>query len=191
MRQSAGLTVSSSFTRSKPQLTQQSSALKRTKAYRNLEDVHPTLRDKPSGLQSDWHRTVSKSSASHHRTPAVHARSSSSSFQSSSSSVQSSSSSVQSSSSSALMSPAAPIHDGFDHTSSLLAMLPPPAGSSLSPLSRRDLVPPIDIKPSRYQESLQKVFIPRSYCVILKTQSSSLFHLCVLLTNQKAAKDLG
>ena len=37
-------------------------ALKRTKAYSNLEDVRPTVRNKPSGLQQGWLRTISKSS---------------------------------------------------------------------------------------------------------------------------------
>ena len=33
-------------------------ALKRTKAYSTLEDVRPTLRNKPSGLKADWHGVV-------------------------------------------------------------------------------------------------------------------------------------
>ena len=63
--------------------------LKRTKAYANLEDVRPTIRNKPSGLKSDWHRTVSNASMPRQQVPVKNARSSSLSASTSSSLSQS------------------------------------------------------------------------------------------------------
>lgn len=77
------------------------------KGYSTVEDVRPTLRNKPSGLKPDWHHTVSKPSTSRQPAPIVHARSSSSLT---------------------LVSPTVS-HSSlpdYDHTSSLLAISPSP-----------------------------------------------------------------
>ena len=118
-------------------------AVKRAKAYNNLEDVRPTLRNKPSGLKSDWHRTVSGSSRSstpHRQVLANHAHSSSSSTLASPVAARSSSSSMSASP----MIPESPSPE-FDHASSLLAMTPLPViAKSSKPLFFGDLVPFID-----------------------------------------------
>ena len=101
-------------------------ALKRTKAYNNLEDVRPTIRNKPSGLKVDWHRSVSKPSMPHHQVSVRHPRSTSMSVSSSSLSASSSSSLASSSSISA--SPTlsqSPPQEFSDHALSLLALSPP------------------------------------------------------------------
>jgi len=100
--------------------------LKCTKGYSTLEDVQPTLRNKPSGLKPDWRRTASKPPTPHQQAPIVHA---------------------QSSSSSMLTSPTVS-HSSLlddDHTSSLLAISPPPIfGNASSSPSYRKLIPLID-----------------------------------------------
>lgn len=75
-----------------------------------LEDVRPTLRNKPSGLKADWYSTMSRPSVSHQPSSTVYTRSSSSS-----------SSSMLSTSPTVPQSPA----QEFDHMSSLLAVSPP------------------------------------------------------------------
>lgn len=139
-----------------------SRALKRTKAYQDLNDVRPTLRNKPSGLKQDWHRTASASSArSMSSTPSTSSKSStlskSSAFSRSSTLSRSSTSRQQgfptqtqsgpSSVAATLASPTfsdSPLPD-LDHTSSLLAMSPPPVvGRSSMPLFREGLVSPVD-----------------------------------------------
>ena len=97
------LNVALVYTRNSPALL---SALKRTKGYKTVEDVRPTLRNKPSGLRPDWHRTVSNSSMPLRQTSATYPRSTSSVVS---------------------MSPE------FDHTTSLLAMSPPLAFRQASP----------------------------------------------------------
>ena len=123
-----------------------SRTLKRTKAYVNLNDVQPTLWNKPLGLKQDWHRTSSKSS-----TPS----------RSSTPSTSSARSQLvlapypQSCSSSMLVSPTFSESSlpEYDHTSSLLAISPPPVPSKSSmPLFCGDLVPLIDKKSLEYQE---------------------------------------
>ena len=105
------------------------SALKRTKAYSVLEDVRPTLRNKPSGLKTDWYDTVSKSSAPR---------------------WQASNICTPSSSSTSMGSPATPQSPSqeFEHISSLLAVSPPPifSKSSSSPSFHGKIVPLIDEK---------------------------------------------
>jgi hypothetical protein len=108
------------------------SALKRTKAYSALEDVRPTLRDKPAGLRADWHNTVSRSSAPRQST-ARHLRSTSSSTLSSTLSTSPS-------------TPSPPPPE-FNHVSSLLAISPPPVFSQGSPFSLyRSPIPFVDSK---------------------------------------------
>ena len=103
------------------------------KAYANLEDVRPTIRNKPSGLKSDWHRTVSNASMPRQQMPIKYAQSDSLSASTSSSLSQS------------------PLLDS-DHSLSLLAMSPPSTVSDSSmPLFRGDLVPLIDKKAMEYQ----------------------------------------
>ena len=87
-------------------------ALKRSKAFYNLEDTHPTLCNKPSGLKSDWHRVATKSSTFHPGAPSVHHRTSSSSTLASLTHSRSPS--------------------DFDHMSSTVAMSPPPSLHNLS-----------------------------------------------------------
>jgi hypothetical protein len=126
-------------------LTYPNRALKRTKAYSVIEDVHPTLRNKPSGLRTDWHNTVGLP-APRQRVPLAHARSSSSSG--------SSSSSVYASSSMVPQSPEPDLDLDFDHTSSLLAISPPPHFGRLppSPPFYGNSVPLIDAKAPTYQQ---------------------------------------
>ena len=103
------------------------STLKRMKAYANLEDVRPTIRNKPSGLRSDWHRTASKLPASHQQAFPKHARSSS---------LASTSSSI----------PLSPVSEP-NHSLSLVAVSPPSnVSTSFSPPFYGDLVPIIDRK---------------------------------------------
>lgn len=107
------------------------SALKRHKAYSALEDVRPTLKNKPSGLRVDWHSTVTRSHVPH-RPPSM-----------STAHTRSSSSSTLSMSPSTLSSPSLE----FDHASSLLALSPSPVSSkSSSPPSYGNLVPLVDSK---------------------------------------------
>ena len=120
------------------------SALKRNKAYSTLEDVRPTLKNKPSGLRIDWHSTVTKSSVPRQPTPTTHARSSSSSTPTSTATTRSSSSSTP------LMSPPTPSSPPpeFDHTSLLLALSPLSPfsiyGQLSPPPSHGNLVPLVD-----------------------------------------------
>ena len=153
-------------------------ALKRTKGYNTFKDVRPTLRNKPSGLKSDWRRTVSGPSTSHHQALVVHAQPRSTSMSpavsrslshrqtpivhaqprsTSTSPVVSHSLShrqtlivdTRPSSLSTSTSPTVS-HSSLpdcDHTSSLLAMSPPPTFSKVpSPPSHGRLVPLIDKK---------------------------------------------
>ena len=100
-------------------------ALKRSKAFYDLEDTRPTLRNKPSGLKSDWHRVATKSSTFHPMAPSVHRRTSSSSTLAS------------------LARPRSP--SDFDHMSSTVAMSPPPSmHNSSSPAFQGDMVFLID-----------------------------------------------
>ena len=103
------------------------SALKRTKAYSTLEDVRPTLRNKPAGLRADWNKTASRSSTPHRPV-----------------------SRIQSSSlSTSRLLPSTPLSPSpeSDHFSSLLAISPSPGiGRSSSPPPHGTLVPLIDSK---------------------------------------------
>jgi len=115
--------------------------LKHTKGYSTLEDVQPTLRNKPSGLKPDWRCTASKPPTPRQQVPIVHA---------------------QSSSSSMLTSPTVShlslLDD--DHTSSLLAISPPPifGTASLSP-SYGKLVPLIDKEAAGRQGHLHLIAV--------------------------------
>lgn len=126
-------------------------ALKRMKAYSNLDDYRPTLRNKPSGLRQDWHRTTSRSSTSSRSSLPSQSLTLSKSLTLSRSSTLSRPSSqampAQSSSSLMLGSPTlsdSPLLD-LDHASSLLAMnLPSAISKSSAPLFRGDVVPLVD-----------------------------------------------
>jgi hypothetical protein len=105
-------------------LSQCCSALKRTKEFKPLENTRPTLRNKPSGLRSDWHRMVTSKSPARPQ-PTL-------------------STSSHSSSLSVAISPTTPSFSLFesDHTSSLIAMTPLPNPTKQpSPLYYGDLVP--------------------------------------------------
>jgi hypothetical protein len=123
------------------------------RAYGNvLEDVRPTLRNKPSGLKADWCSAVSKSSIPH-QSSTTHTRSISSS---SSSTFPTYTRSISSSSSSTFptspMVPQSPALE-FDHMSSLLAISPPAFSKSYSPPSfRRNPVLLINENATAYQE---------------------------------------
>ena len=100
------------------------------KAYSTLEDVHPTLWNKPSGLKSDWHNTAMKSSTPRQQASNTYAQSSSSSVLTASP-----------------VTPQPPLQE-FEHMSLLLALSPPPIFSKLSSLPSfcGTLVPLIDEK---------------------------------------------
>lgn len=121
-----------------------SRALKRSKAYGDLEDVRPTLRNKPSGLKPGWHRTVAGSPTPYR---------------------QASSTPTRSSSSSTLAPPTSP--DSLllesDHASSLQAMSPP--SKTRSPLFQGDLVPLIDQDATSRGDNKPRVpfTLPRTY----------------------------
>lgn len=109
--------------------------LKRMKAYGNLEDTRPTLRNKPSGLKPDWCHSASQTP-----TPYTHSRSSS-----------------------ALSIATLPVVPWSslpepDHTSSLLAVSPPSSfrGSSV-PVFHGDLVTLADERTPVYPKHLSKV----------------------------------
>ena len=157
-------------------------ALKRMKSYGDLNDVRPTLQNKPSGLKQDWCRTTSKSSA-RSSTPSRSSTLSKSSTLSRSSTHLQQVSAVhdQSGSSSMLASPTfsdSPLPE-FDHSSSLLSIAPPPVANKLSmPLFCGDLVPLIDeqsaehvpnvvcmlsLLPCSDNSSLQPFTLPRTY----------------------------
>jgi hypothetical protein len=120
-------------------------ALKRSKAYSTIEDVRPTLRNKPSGLKADWHSTVSKPSLPRKQASKSHARSSSS-FASSSSSVV----------------PRSPSPEpDYNHISFLLATTPPPIFSRMTspPLFCGNIVPVIDAKAAKHQDCGHSVVV--------------------------------
>ena len=96
-----------------------------------LEDVRPTLRNKPSGLKADWLKTTLKRTVPH-RQVSTH--------------TQSSSSSTLLSSPMIPQSP--PPELELDHMSSLLAVSPPPifSKSSSPPSFHGNIVPLIDAK---------------------------------------------
>lgn len=100
-------------------------ALKRTKAYSDLDDTRPTLRDKPSGLKTGWYRGVVKPFVSQ-KAPPSHGRSSSSSTLVSSADSRS------------------PVSDS-DHTSYLTAKTPQLSLHRMSAF-REDLVPLLDME---------------------------------------------
>ena len=127
-------------------------ALKRAKAYTNLEDTRPTVRNKPSGLKSDWYRTVVTSpSTSHHRMLASHTRSSSLSA----STPTSTSSSI----------PPSPLLDS-DQAMSLIAVSPPSTVSKqFMPPFYGDLVLLVDRKAAERQGHMQ----PDVVCIYLYT----------------------
>lgn len=104
------------------------SALKRTKEFQALQNVRPTLRNKPSGLKSDWVRTVSsKSSVRHQPASSVHRR-------------MSSSSTLKSPAASSFSPSFSPSES--DHTSTLVAMSPIQGSTNrFSPPFYGDLVP--------------------------------------------------
>ena len=161
-------------------------AVKRTRGYAALEDVRPTLRNKPAGLKPDWYRTVSNSPALSRQASIVHTQSGSSSMPNSMVSKSSAPQSAprrqalivhtQSGSSSMLMSPESPPPDygQFDHTSSLLAISPP---ISPSPPFRGDFVPLIDRGAAKHQGILHPPMVSTSrYCCCVQaglTRSSS------------------
>lgn len=110
--------------------------LKRTKAYANLEDIRPTIRNKPSGLKLDWHRTALKPPMPHQQVSLKHTWSSS---------LASTLSSV----------PPSPVLES-NHTLSLLAMSPLSSVSEPPPsLSHGDLVPAIDRAAIKWKEPAQ------------------------------------
>ena len=133
------------------------SALKRTKGYSTLEEVRPTLRNKPSGLKPDWHRTVSGPSGSRQR-PA--------------------SAVIPQSSSSSLASMSPGVHYSpppeFDHTSSLLAMSPPVFSRGSLPPLHGNFTPPVN-EPMEYPEHARSftVCISSPLPTLLKPHSSS------------------
>jgi hypothetical protein len=158
------LPVQASLTHGKPYMFSTSclslnyySDLKRTKEFQALENVRPTLQNKPSGLRPDWHHTVSskpsssKPSAHHQPSSSAHHRTSSpSTFVSPTPSARHQlmlSTHHRTSSSSTLVSPTissfSPLES--DHASTLVAMSP---SSSLtkhySPPFYGDLVPLTD-----------------------------------------------
>ena len=120
-------------------------APKRTKAYTNLEDFRPTVRNKPSGLKLDWPRTVSRLSQG----PIKHTRSSSSS--------------TPASTSSSL--PHSPPPES-DHTLSLLAISPPSISRTSQPLFCGDLVPLIDSDRKANGLPANMVCPVSSYCIV-------------------------
>lgn len=157
-------------------------ALKRTKGYSSIEDTRPTLRNKPSGLKTDWHHTVSNSPVPHQRASMTHARSSSSSM-----------THARSSSSSMLTSPSLPQSPlpEFDHSSSLLAISPPPIFGKVSSSSIQfhgNLVPLIDEKDAGFQEHVHSnmVRVFHVYYTQLLIYSSSPFPYLVLIRMTKA-----
>ena len=121
-------------------------ALKRTKAYATLEDTQPTLKNKPSGLKADWRKTV-KAPTPRQQIQGTYTRFSSSSTLSSSSST----------------IPQSPPPDlDIDHTSSMLAVSPPPIFSKPSspPSFHGNIVPLVDAKATdRGQPITVKIFI--------------------------------
>ena len=139
--------------------------VKRTKAYTNLEDVRLTIRNKPSGLKSDWYRTVvSNPSTPRHQVSAKHARSSSLSV--------STSSSLPPSSIPPSSIPPSPLLES-DRALSLIAVSPPSniSQQQFSPPFYGDLVPLIDKKSVGYQEhaGTDAVCIFYRYCTHSKT----------------------
>ena len=126
------------------------SMLKRTKRCDLLEDVRPTLRNKPSGLRPEWHRTVSRSSTPRKQAPPSGPPPSSS----------------LTSMSSVSASPTIPRSRSpdleLDHTSSLLAMSPPSPSQMFLPLSHRDSVSLVDKKPINHQELVN----PNAVCIV-------------------------
>ena len=117
------------------------------KAYSNLEDVHPTLRNKPSGLRADWPNAV-KPSASRQRSSTVYPQSGSSSTSRSRSSLSSTSLSLPT------IPQSPPPELDSDHVSSLLAISPPPIFSKVSspPSFYGNVVPVIDAKAKANRE---------------------------------------
>ena len=156
--------------------------LKCRKAYSNLMDIWPTLRNKPSGLKSDWYRTVSGSSGSsrssrsstpHQQVLAAHSHSSSLSMSA---------------------SPLLPeLHSpNFDHTSSLLAMSPLPVISKSSmPLFHGDLVPLIDKKAAEFQEDALPNVVCICICSLQSVTHPSSHSLYPMLTRTTRVKCQG
>ena len=109
-------------------------SLKRTKAYKNLEEIRPTLRNKSSGMKPDWRKSVKQS------TPRRMASGTCSRGQ------PGSSSSVLSSSTAIHQSPPPDLE--LDHTSSMLAFSSPPIFSKLHspPPFHGNIVPLVDAK---------------------------------------------
>jgi hypothetical protein len=157
-------------------------ALKRMKAYSAL-DVHPTLRNKPSGLRADWPNTV-KPSASRQRLSTAYARSASSSTS------RSSSSSTSLSSSAIPRSP--PPEFNSDHVSSLLAISPPPIFSKISspPSFYGNVVPVIDAKAKMNQEYELPITVRTSpnRCVQTGTHPSQPFSLPRLSRDERGRR---
>ena len=109
-------------------------SLKCTKAYKNLEEIRPTLQNKPSGMKADWRKTV-KQPAPRRTTSRTYSRS-----------QPGSSSSVLSSSTTIRQSPSPDLE--LDHTSSMLAFSSPPIFSKLHspPSFHGNIVPLVDAK---------------------------------------------
>jgi hypothetical protein len=165
-------------------------ALKRTKAYSTLEDVRPTLRNKPSGLKADWHRIASNTSSPRQQVLTMHARSNSNAR---SSSNTPSSSHVQSSSSSMLASPTIPESPllEYDHTMSLLAVSPPHIAHRPSvPPFHGDLVPLIDKDAAESQERPNPSKVCYFHCQLHTVCDLPLSHgPCPVLTRTTKAKN--
>lgn len=100
--------------------------MKRAKEYSALEDYRPTLRNKLSGLNSNWH-CVAPKSTTHRQRVSAHARASSSSM-----------------STPSLSTPSPSPYTEFDHTLSLVALSPPTDGKRSPPPFHGALVPLID-----------------------------------------------
>ena len=103
-----------------------SRVVKRTKVYSNLEDTRPTIQNKPSGLKSNRHHSMSASA------PYPHSRSSSSSSITTFSMV-----------------PWSPVPEP-DHSSSLLAISPPSSTRLSVPTIYGNPTSLVDEKPEVY-----------------------------------------
>ena len=122
------------------------------KAYKNLEEIRPTLQNKPSGMKADWWKAV-KQPASRQMTPRTYSRS-----------QPGSSSSVILSSTMIHQSPPPDLE--LDHMSSMLAFPSPPIFSKLHspPLFHGNAVPLVDAKAAVDQGHGEPSLVVRHHC---------------------------
>lgn len=149
------------------------SALKRTKAYSNLANIRPTLKDKPSGLKAGW-RGAAKQPVLHRQVSKTYARSSPSSSSTLLSSVG--------------ISRSPPPELELDHTSSMLAVSPPPIFSKLSspPSFHGNVVPLVDAKAEMSQGHSNHLLVQHFYnCHLIRNSLHSSLLSCLAGTRRQ------